>query len=380
MAACNSCVRSVCQCSNKEKVPLPDLINKSCIFESGIYNNVTIEIGKDCRIISMTPAATEQVSLCDPCDLMPDPNDGGDNQYELGYEAAKDTFYGIGYAEGYDDGREAGISIGESEGYGVGYAEGVDEGYQTGLTEGKLEVDCQSRYDEGYNAGYDDAKSEGSQSVEDIMGGLSTKQALGVEYLSVDGTDKKATVQYIDGVWISDDTNIKVNPKDGSIEIEGSKIQPDSTVTVKPITIDENQHIVIDKDPCPEPEPIPIPEKDPVVTAKITTPSPSSNGGSLSASILIKNAPMDSTITWRVDIIVQKVNGTLVVTKGVLGGTEAAENGLLLVGGHYPAVPTVTGDTGYAIVYARYTQDGKNYETPYEIGTITSNAKKLTII
>lgn len=377
MAACPSCVKSVCQCHKEDKQPKPNLI-KECVFSRGIHSNVTIEIGEDCQVVSMRPADIEQISLCDPCEFVPEPSDDGD-QYELGYEAAKDTYYSIGYTEGYEDGRAEGVIIGKSEGYGIGYAEGVDSGFQTGLAQGKLEVDCDVRYNEGYNAGYDDAKAEQQQSVEDVMGGLSTKQALGVEYLDVNGNDKKATVQFIEGVWISDDANIKVNPKDGSIEIEGSTIQPDSVVTVKPITIDENQHIVIDTDPCPEPEPIPIPEEDPVVTAKITTPNPPSNGGSISASILINNAPMDSTITWRVDIIIQKVDGTLVVTKGVLDGTEAAENGLLLVGGHYPAVPTVTGDTGYAIVYARYTQDGKNYETPYEIGTITSNAKKLTI-
>lgn len=59
------CVKFCCcpKTTDDEGLKLP-----KCAFSPGVYQNVNIEIGQNCQIISITPADKEQVNLCDPCD------------------------------------------------------------------------------------------------------------------------------------------------------------------------------------------------------------------------------------------------------------------------------------------------------------------------
>lgn len=378
MAACPSCVKSVCQCHKDERTPKPDLITTGCLFKKGIHANVTIEIGEDCQVVSMKPATIEQINLCDPCELKPEVDTSAGNSYEAGYSDAKNTYYDIGYATGYDDGIEQGKSIGESEGYGKGYAEGVDNGYETGLNQGKLEVDCDARYNEGYNKGFDDAKAEQAQSAGDVLGGLSTKQAQLVEYINATGLSKQATIQQVDGVWVSDDKDISVNPKIGAIEINGSNIEANSKIIIKPTEIEE-QKIKVEREPCPElPEP-PIPSIE--MKARILRPSrPSPVGGEFMASVTLDNAPNEAQVNWRLDYALSSGGRTFAVTQGVLSGTNKSTGSEAMISGRYPTLDLSEYKEGYMILYAEYVDtDDTIISTPYHLGEVSDNSKKFTL-
>lgn len=378
MAACPSCVKSVCQCHKEDKVDKPDLIASNCIFGKGIYSNVTIEIGNDCQIISMKPASKEIINLCDPCELKPE-DDGSSvgGQYEAGFQDAKTTYYDIGYAKGYEEGRDEGMALGESQGYGKGYAEGVDSGYETGLAQGKLETDCETKYNEGYNKGYEEAKAEKMQSAGDLLGSLSTKQAQAVEYKNASGVTKTATIQQVDGVWVSDQPDIVVDPKTGAISINGSNIEANSMITIKPTEVKENG-IKIDREPCPEPPEPPAPEVQ--MKASIVRPTTAiSSGGEFMATVRLENAPDKAEVNWRLDYALRRSANAYQMIKGVLSGKTKAEGGVAVLTGRYPAVTTEGYDAGYMTLYAEYTDsDGKVHSTPYDLGVVSDYTKDFS--
>lgn len=378
MAACPSCVKSVCQCHKEDKTHKPDLIITECIFNKGIYSNVTIEIGNDCQIISMKPATKEVVKLCDPCELKPE-DDGSSTggEYEAGFEDAKSTYYDVGYAQGYEDGRVEGVALGESQGYGIGYAEGVDSGYETGLAQGKLETDCDARYNEGYNAGYEDAKADQAQGAGELLGSLTTKQAQAVEYKDVNGITRTATIQQVDGVWVSDDKNIAADPKTGAISIKGSAIEANSTVTIKATEIKDN-NIKIERDPCPEPPEPPAPDtKMEVSISRPTRAVPM--GGEFMAIARLENAPSNAEVEWRLDYALRKSDKSYQMVTDVLSGKTKLDGDMAILKGRYPAVTTEGYSAGYMILYVEYEDgNGKVHSTPYKIGEVSDYAKDFS--
>lgn len=245
MAACASCLKSICCCHDAESVEKIPLIDTPCIFERGIHANVTIEIGEGCQIVSMKPASKEVVNLCDPCPADIGSEQGAINQYDTGYAVAKETYYDIGRAEGYAEGREAGVALGESEGYAKGYPQGDDDGFTRGLAQGASEVDCDVKYNEGYNSGYDDAKDEQPSSADDILAGLNIDQAQQVSYIDINGDGKVVVIrQDSQGNWVSDDDAVVADPDTGSFSIDANKVQPGSTIIIETVEIDNTITII----------------------------------------------------------------------------------------------------------------------------------------
>lgn len=59
------CIKTCCKDEQKRRHALE--IAQDCRFTPGIYRNVNIEIGDDCKIKWLEPAAHDVVLMCDPC-------------------------------------------------------------------------------------------------------------------------------------------------------------------------------------------------------------------------------------------------------------------------------------------------------------------------
>lgn len=60
------CIRFCCD-ENQNKRPELTL-EKTCVVKAGVYKNVNVTIGKDCRVMKLESAEKELIFLCDPCE------------------------------------------------------------------------------------------------------------------------------------------------------------------------------------------------------------------------------------------------------------------------------------------------------------------------